>query len=178
MKIFSIILGVLGIGLLLVGTSATMANIQAGTLARPQNFLLVSGILLGGGLLIAGGITGISWTGTTAAAPAPGVGLPPAAVTPAPVVFVPSVPPAASVIDPVAPHEPEWVFDPLRGATGQFQIGTPTQRDFDALYHLAARSAEAATPELTQQMLGLCRDLSLCLFQLHHGAVTEGSESA
>lgn len=65
-----------------------------------------------------------------------------------------------------APHITELV----RG--GQVWPSDVTQRDFEAIHHLASRAESCANTELRPRMFKHCRDLQDCLFELHHNPVS------
>jgi hypothetical protein len=64
------------------------------------------------------------------------------------------------------PHITELV----RG--GQVWPSDVTQRDFEAIHHLASRAESCANAELRPRMFQHCRDLQDCLFELHHNPVS------
>lgn len=74
------------------------------------------------------------------------------------------------VAGPAAPDKSVHITEIVRG--GQVWPSDVTQRDFEAIHHLASRAESCANPELRPRMFKHCRDLQDCLFELHHNPVS------
>ena len=68
--------------------------------------------------------------------------------------------------------EPDAVIVPQNvDQNGRFVIDQVEMRDTESLHHLASRATTAA-PELRGRMSALTRQLSDCVYELHHGPTT------
>lgn len=164
----------------IVGGLAAKANVDAGTLTNAGNAAVVGG--LGLTAVVSAFLTDFkTLLGKQAngyVPPLPGTGLVPGTLTQNDFLemFQRAQDLAAGkVVTPTKTVTPTkvTVASPVDG-NGRFVITPVVQRDNEAIHHLSSRAAEVVDRDLQKKMMGLCRELSDCTFELHHGRLDNG----